>query len=70
MVSRSRQRFFLIQTADTINNSVTIYTAQTKIYTYWFYGNHLLLGLVYGLNLAASRVVNGTSLHRMDIDRV
>lgn len=36
---------------------MTIYTAQTKILTYWFYGNHI--GFVYGLNVAVGRIVNG-----------
>ncbi|KAF7293068.1 MFS transporter [Mycena indigotica] len=36
--------------------SSTIETCQSKLYTHWFYGNHL--GLVYGVDIAFGRVIN------------
>lgn len=38
---------------------VSLETAQAKIYTYWFFGNHL--AFIYAFNLSVGRVVNSES---------
>lgn len=44
---------------DSISYVASLETAQTKIYTYMFQGHHL--ALIYGINIAVQRLVNGRS---------
>ncbi|KAJ7337538.1 major facilitator superfamily domain-containing protein [Mycena albidolilacea] len=45
--------------------SNTIESCQSKLYTHWFYGNHL--GFVYGVDIAFGRVINSNHLKATSI---
>ncbi|KAJ7236620.1 major facilitator superfamily domain-containing protein [Mycena rebaudengoi] len=57
--SRSSYRALVVGNVVLGLGSTTIESCQSKLYTHWFYGNHL--GFVYGVDIAFGRVINTIS---------
>ncbi|KAF7343316.1 MFS transporter [Mycena venus] len=57
--SRSSYRAMVVGNVVLGLGSNTIESCQSKLYTHWFYGNHL--GFVYGIDIAFGRVINTIS---------